>query len=92
MSVAWCDVSGARFGLREGLAIFDSPKNRWYKSKWFTRDYLTPLNWLDDAGLRLAPGETLELEYLVVVYAGNAAEAGLATLFAKWAEAPRTRP
>jgi hypothetical protein len=26
----WCDVSGTRFGLREGIAIFDSPKNRWY--------------------------------------------------------------
>jgi hypothetical protein len=93
-SAAWCDVSGTRFGLREGLAIFDSPKNRWYPSKWFTRDYgflsPTPFNWLDDAGLRLAPGETLELEYLVVVHAGDAAEAGIAGLFASWAQAGRT--
>ena len=60
----WCDVSGTRFGLREGIAIFESPKNRWYPSKWFTRDYgffsPTPFNWLDDAGLRLAKGETLD--------------------------------
>jgi hypothetical protein len=85
----WCDVSGTRFGLREGIAIFDSPRNRWYPSKWFTRDYgflsPTPFNWLDDAGLRLAKGETLELEYMVVVHAGNAAEAGIAGIFAKWA-------
>jgi len=91
----WCDVSGTRFGLREGIAIFDSPRNGWYPSKWFTRDYgffsPTPFNWLDDAGLRLAKGETLELEYLVVVHAGDAAEAGIAALFASWAE-ERARP
>jgi hypothetical protein len=89
-SSPWCDVSGTRFGLTEGLAIFDSPRNRWYPSKWFTRDYgflsPTPFNWLDDAGLRLAKGETLELEYLVVVHAGDAAEAGIAGIFDKWAE------
>ena len=76
----WCDVSGTRFGLREGLAIFDSPRNRWYPSRWFTRDYgffsPTPFNWLDDAGLRLAQGETLELEYQVVVHAGDADGSG----------------
>lgn len=86
---AWCDVSGTRFGLREGLAILESPKNRWYPSKWFTRDYgffsPTPLEWLAD-GVRLARGETLELEYLVVVHAGDAADAGIAALFAGWAD------
>jgi hypothetical protein len=89
VSAPWCDVSGVRFGLREGLAILESPKNRWYPSKWFTRDYgffsPTPFNWLDDAGLRLAPGERLELEYLVVVHAGDASEAGIAGLFSSWA-------
>jgi hypothetical protein len=88
-SAAWCDVSGTRFGMREGIAIFDSPRNRWYPSKWFTRDYgffsPTPFNWLDDAGLKLAAGEKLELEYMVVVHAGDAAEAGIAGLFSKWA-------
>jgi hypothetical protein len=89
-SAAWCDVSGTRFALHEGIAIFDSPRNRWYPSRWFTRDYgffsPTPFNWLDDAGLRLATGEKLELEYQVVVHAGDAAEAGIAALFSKWAE------
>jgi hypothetical protein len=88
-SSPWCDVSGTRFGLREGIAIFESPKNRWYPSKWFTRDYgffsPTPFNWLDDAGLRLAPGDKIDLDYLVVVHAGDAAEAGIAALFAAWA-------
>jgi hypothetical protein len=91
VSAAWCDVSGTRFGLREGLAILDSPKNRFYPSRWFTRDYgffsPTPFNWLDDVGLRLSPGERLELEYLVVVHAGDAREAGIAGRFAEWAGA-----
>jgi hypothetical protein len=95
-SASWCDVSGARFGWREGLAILDSPRNRWYPSRWFTRDYgflsPTPFNWLDDAGLRLATGEVLDLEYLVVVHAGDAAEAGIAALFSKWAEERRSSP
>lgn len=96
VSAAWADVSGTRFGMREGLAILESPKNRWYPSKWFTRDYgffsPTPLNWLDDAGLRMAPGETLELEYRVVVHAGDSAEAGIAGLFAEWAGAAAAAP
>ena len=96
-AAAWCDVSGTRFGMKEGLAIFESPRNRWYPSKWFTRDYgflsPTPFNWLDD-GLRLARGETLELEYLVVVHGGDAAEAGIAALFSAWSaeRAPAAKP
>ncbi|HEX9187039.1 MAG TPA: PmoA family protein [Vicinamibacteria bacterium] len=90
VSAPWCDVSGTRFGLREGLAILDSPRNRFHPPKWFTRDYgffsPTPLNWLDDDGLRLAPGEKLPLEYQVVVHGGGAEEAGIPALFARWAE------
>ena len=86
----WCDVSGTRFGIREGIAIFESPRNRWYPSRWFTREYgffsPTPFNWFDDAGLRLAAGQALDLEYEVVVHAGDATEAGIAALFASWAE------
>jgi hypothetical protein len=90
VAAPWCDVSGTRFGVREGLAIFDGPRNRFYPSRWFTRDYgffsPTPFNWLDDEGLRLAPGEKLPLEYQVIVHGGDAEEAGLAALFAKWAD------
>jgi hypothetical protein len=86
----WADVSGTRFGLREGLAILESPRNRFHPSRWFTRDYgffsPTPFDWLDEGGFRLARGETLALEYLVVVHAGDAEEAGIAGLFARWAQ------
>jgi len=86
----WCDYSGMQCGMREGLAIFDSPRNRWFPSKWFTRDYgffsPTPFEWLDESGLQLKTGEQLQLNYRVVVHAGDAQEAGIAKLFAQWAE------
>lgn len=73
----WCDYFGTRDGVTEGLAIVQHPKNRWYPSQWFTRDYgffsPTPLNWIDE--VRLAKGEALRLRYRVVVHGGTTAEA-----------------
>lgn len=86
----WCDYSGTQCGTREGLAIFESPDNRWFPSKWFTRDYgffsPTPFEWLDDNGLHLKIGEQVDLNYRVVVHAGDAQEAGIAKLFAAWTQ------
>ncbi len=86
----WADYSGTQCGAREGLAIFDSPRNPWFPSKWFTRDYgffsPTPLDWLDADGFQILSGKTLELNYRVIVHAGNAEQAGIANLFGKWAE------
>lgn len=74
---AWCDYSGMRDGVTEGLAIFDHPDNPWYPCQWFTRDYgffsPTPLQWSD--GIRLAAGESLTLRYRVLIHAGDAAQA-----------------
>lgn len=85
----WADYSGTQCGALEGLAIFDGPRNPWFPSKWFTRDYgffsPTPLNWLDEDGFQLASGKTLELNYRVIVHSGNAAQAGIADLFREWA-------
>jgi len=87
----WMDYSGTRFGLTEGLAIFDAPGNPWYPSRWFTRDYgffsPTNLNWIDDKGLRLKTGESFMFRYRVVVHAGTAAQADLAGEFSRWAKA-----
>jgi hypothetical protein len=84
----WMDYSGTRFGLTEGLAIFDAPGNLWYPSKWFTRDYgffsPTNMNWIDDKGLRMKSGETLVFRYRVVVHSGGAAQADLAGQFSGW--------
>lgn len=84
----WMDYSGTRFGLTEGLAIFDAPGNLWYPSKWFTRDYgffsPTNMNWIDDKGLRLKAGKSFEFRYRVVVHSGGAAQADLAGEYARW--------
>ena len=88
---SWMDYYGTRFGLTEGLAIFDAPGNPWYPSRWFTRDYgffsPTNLNWIDDKGLRLKTGESFVFRYRVVVHAGTAAQADLAGEFSRWTKA-----
>ena len=81
----WCDYSGTRDGATEGIAILQNPANRWYPSKWFTRDYgffsPTPMYWLEGDKLNLAKGEKLTLEYRVVVHAGDTKTANIAELF-----------
>jgi hypothetical protein len=87
----WCDYSGTRDGVTEGIAILQHPANRWFPSKWFTRDYgffsPTPMNWLQDGRLDLPKGEKLTLRYRVVVHTGNADTANMGRLF----EAYKTR-
>jgi hypothetical protein len=84
----WCDYSGTRDGAVEGIAILQNPTNRWYPSKWFTRDYgffsPTPMHWLEGDKLNLAKGEKLTLEYRVVVHAGDSKTANIAGLFKKY--------
>jgi hypothetical protein len=84
----WCDYSGTRDGAAEGIAILQNPANRWYPSKWFTRDYgffsPTPMYWLEGDKLNLAKGEKLSLEYRVVVHAGDAKTANIAGLFNRY--------
>jgi hypothetical protein len=81
----WCDYSGTRDGAAEGIAILQNPANRWYPSKWFTRDYgffsPTPMYWLEGDKLNLAKGEKLTLEYRVVIHTDDAKTANIAELF-----------
>ncbi|MBA7640060.1 hypothetical protein ES703_47723 [subsurface metagenome] len=84
----WCDYSGTRNGVTEGIAILQHPRNRWFPAKWFTRDYgffsPTPMNWLKDGRLELARGETLTLRYRVVVHTGNARSADIEGIFKQY--------
>ena len=88
---AWCDYSGTRNDVTEGIAILQNPENRWYPSKWFTRDYgffsPTPMNWLESGKLNLAKGEKLALEYRVIVHAGDSETANVAGLFDQYQQA-----
>jgi len=84
----WCDYSGSRDGVTEGIAILQHPGNRWYPCRWFTRDYgffsPTPMNWLEEGHIVLPQGEPLTLRYRVVVHAGDAETADIAGLFEQY--------
>jgi len=84
----WCDYSGTREGITEGMAIFQNPKNRWYPSKWFTRDYgffsPTPMYWPQGQATEMPKGQPLTLRYRVVVHGGNAEDAQIDKLFAEY--------
>jgi len=91
----WCDYSGTRDGAAEGIAILQNPTNRWYPSKWFTRDYgffsPTPMYWLQGDKLNLAKGEKLTLEYRGVVHAGDAETANVAELFNRYKQTAKAK-
>ncbi len=84
----WCDYSGTRDGTTEGIAILQHPKNRWFPSKWFTRDYgffsPTPMNWLEGDHLDLPKGQTLTLRYRVVVHTGDVKTAEIQKIFSEY--------
>jgi hypothetical protein len=92
----WCDYYGTRDGITEGLAILQSPANRWYPAKWFTRDYgffsPTPMYWLEGDQLDLAKGEKLTLSYRVVVHSGDTQKAGIPTLFEAYRRTEGQKP
>jgi hypothetical protein len=86
----WC----AYFGKRrqrpdavEGIAIMNHPKNFGGKCPWFTRDYghlsPSPFAFLDKPWT-LAKGESLELNYRVVLFAGTPQQAELNSIFLRW--------
>jgi hypothetical protein len=92
----WCDYSGTRSPpgrITEGIAILQHPDNRWFPSKWFTRDYgffsPTPMFWLKDDRLDLPKGRTLTLRYRVVVHTGDVKTAGIQKIFRRYKQSSR---
>ncbi|MHC4692121.1 MAG: DUF6807 domain-containing protein [Planctomycetota bacterium] len=87
----WCDYSGTRDGITEGIAILQHPKNRWFPAKWFTRDYgffsPTPMNWLKDGRLDMAKGQILTLRYRVVVHTSDAKTVGIKKILKRYKQA-----
>ena len=82
-----------RDGITEGIAIMRHPSNRWYPSKWFTRDYgffsPTPMYWSEKGGIDLPKSEPLSLSYRVIVHTGGSQKAKIADLFEEYR---KTRP
>lgn len=96
-SSPWMACCGRRgSGAVEGLAILQHPSNPWYPSPWFTRDYgffsPTPMFWpLDGVSTKLTKGEKRRLRYRVLVFSGDAVEAGVGQRFAEYAGLPQVR-
>jgi len=86
----WCDCSGTRNGMTEGIAILQHPANRWFPCKWFTRDYgffsPTPMFWLEEGHLELPKGETLTLRYRVIIHSRDAKAADINALFKQYTQ------
>ncbi|MEN8192660.1 MAG: PmoA family protein [Bacteroidota bacterium] len=87
---AWCDYYGERFGLVEGVAIFDSPQNMWYPSKWFTRDYgffsPTNMHW-KEGDFIINKSESVTFKYRVVIHSGTTEQAEIKELYSQWVKA-----
>lgn len=86
----WCDFTGTREGIREGLAIFQHPENLWYPAKWFTRDYgffsPTQMYWPENGkDISITKGDTVTLRYRVVVHAGDLTPESIDMLFKEYA-------
>jgi len=83
----WCDYSGDHFKITEGIAIFNSPKNIWSPSKWFTRDYgffsPTNMNFLDE-GLSIDNGKSLTFSYRIIVHTEKLHQVELQKLYDSW--------
>lgn len=85
----WCDYYGQREVITEGIAILQHPSNRWYPSRWFTRDYgffsPTPMNWPENGEYTELPkGKAVRLRYRVVIHSGNSEAAGIGKIFKKY--------
>ena len=82
----WIDFYGKRGDAIEGLAILQHPSNPWYPSPWFTRDYgfisPTPMYWpANGEETFMKKGETLQLNYRVLVHGGSSDDAKIGELF-----------
>lgn len=86
-TAAWCACYGQHHGQTEGLAIMQHPANPHSPAPWFNRNYgffsPNPV-WLEDRELKA--GDEFTMRYRVVVFAGSHEDAGLARLYAEFAQ------
>jgi hypothetical protein len=89
-AAAWCGYFGKRRqrpDVVEGIVIMNHPQNFGGECPWFTRDYghlsPSPLAFLEKPWT-LAKGQTLELSYRVVLFAGTPQQAGLDAIYKQW--------
>jgi len=92
----WCDYTGTRDGVTEGIAILQHPGNRWFPAKWFTRDYgffsPTPMFWPEGGRTEIPKNEVFTLRYRVVVHTGDVKKAGIKQIFQQYEQAADSVP
>ncbi|MCB9767616.1 MAG: PmoA family protein [Candidatus Omnitrophica bacterium] len=86
----WCDYSGERNGIDEGVAILQHPSNPCFPWQNFTRDYgfmsPTPMYWIPEEGLHYKAGDKVAMSFLVVVHGGTPKEADIDSIYREWSE------
>jgi hypothetical protein len=94
----WCDVSGMVGGKRLGYAIFDTPGNPAFPTRWHARDYgLVSTNPFAVASFEkgaaknevtLAEGKEMTFRYRVYFHEGDEKAGAVASRYADYAEPP----
>ena len=86
----WCCFYGRRHcnpQLVEGITIMNHPDNFGKDCPWLTRNYghlsPSPFNFLEKPW-KLSTGNSLTLNYCVVLHAGNPDEVGMDKIYQKW--------
>lgn len=93
----WADYYGEVDGEKLGIAILDHPDNPRHPPYWHARGYglfaVNPFGARDferdktkDGSLTLLPDQTLRFRYRVIIHSGDAASAGIAAQFEKYAQ------
>lgn len=84
----WISYGGPREGTFEGLVIMDHPSHPWHPAPWFTRNYgffsPTPMHWLEGGRMDIPRGNTLRMQYRVVVYAGERTVPDINFIYRQW--------
>lgn len=94
LETPWCDVSfptERRGETLSGAAIFQHPGNPGYPHEgWILRNYgFLGASWPHTEVHAMAPGDSFQLRYRLLVHRGGAKEAGVAQAFETYTEALR---
>jgi hypothetical protein len=96
----WVDYTGPIGDETLGVAILNHPSSFRYPTTWHVRDYglfaANPFGYRDfkyaDSGTHtIAPGESIELRYRVILHEGDTDGAQIARAFEAYANPPRVQ-
>lgn len=94
----WVDYTGPIGGKTVGVAILNRPGSFRFPTTWHVRDYglfaANPFGWHDfgqagSGAYTVASGDSIRLEYRVILHEGSTQDAGMAARFQAYANPPR---